>query len=108
MNSQLEEIIADFVQNVRQLSSFEAVHFEVAIGTYNHQVNWQYRCAGDLKLEGASMRNLKGEWIKSERVEAAAEQEESKQHIAQQPQERHCSEPNGSEAATDVGRDSYF
>ena len=26
----------------------------------------------------------------------------------QQPQERHCSEPNGSEAADDVGRDSYF
>ena len=24
------------------------------------------------------------------------------------PQERHCSEPNGSEAADDVGRDSYF
>jgi len=69
MNSQLEEIIADFVQNVRQLSSFEAVHFEVSIGTYSHQVNWQYRCAGDLKLEGVSMRNLKGEWIKSERVD---------------------------------------
>lgn len=69
MNSRLEELIGEFVQNIRLLSSFEAVHFELMVGTYEHQANWVYHTADDLKSQGISMKNLNGKWIKEDKEE---------------------------------------
>jgi hypothetical protein len=63
MNSQLEEITAKFVEDVRRLSSFEAIYFELSIGTNEHDVSFRYKTAEHLKRDGVSTRNLKGEWI---------------------------------------------
>jgi hypothetical protein len=63
MNSQLEEIVAKFVDDVRKLSSYEAVHFELLVGTNEHDLAFKYKLPEHLKRDGISMRNLKGEWI---------------------------------------------
>ena len=69
MNSQLEEIVAKFVEDVRGLSSYEAVHFELLIGTNEHDLAFKYKLPEHLKREGISMRNLKGEWIRAAEIE---------------------------------------
>ena len=65
MNSQLEECIGRFVQDVRLFSSYEAVHFELGIGSNEFSVNVTYRTPAELERDGISMRNLNGQWIRA-------------------------------------------
>jgi hypothetical protein len=78
MNSQLEECIGRFVQDVRLFSSYEAVHFELGIGSNEFSVNVTYRTPAELERDGISMRNLNGQWIR------AADKKESPKTIVQQ------------------------
>lgn len=78
MNSQLEEITAKFVADVRRLSSFEAVQFDLFIGTNEHTAEFKYKTATHLERDGISMRNLNGQWIR------AAEKKELPKTIVQQ------------------------
>lgn len=63
MNSQLEEITAKFVADVRRLSSFEAVQFDLFIGTNEYTSEFKYKTVAHLVRDGISIRNLNGEWI---------------------------------------------
>lgn len=65
MNSKIEECIGRFVQDVRRLSSYEAVYFELGIGSSAFTVNVKYRTPSDLERDGISMRNLNGDWIRA-------------------------------------------
>ena len=78
MNSQLEECIGRFVQDVRLFSSYDAVHFELGVSSNEFCVNVTYRTPAELERDGISMRNLNGQWIR------AAEKRESPKTIAQQ------------------------
>jgi len=64
MKNELEEITVKFVEDVRRLSAFNAVQFELFVGTNEHWAEFKYKTAAHLKRDGISMRNLKGEWIK--------------------------------------------
>ena len=67
-----------FVQDVRLFSSYEAVHFELSIGSNEFSVNVTYRTTSELERDGISMRNLNGQWIR------AAKKGESPKTIVQQ------------------------
>lgn len=65
MNSQLDECIGRFVQEVRRFSSCEAVRFELGIGINEFSVHVMYRTPSELERDGISMRNLSGDWIRA-------------------------------------------
>lgn len=60
----MEEIIEKFVKDIRDASSKTVTSVQIFVGCSNSEIVINKRTPEELRRDGVSMRNLKGEWIK--------------------------------------------
>lgn len=60
----MEELIDDFIQKIREKSSSTVTSIQIFVGCSNSEIVINKRTPEELRRNGVSMRNLKGEWIK--------------------------------------------
>jgi len=59
----MEELIDDFIKKLREKSSSTVTSVQIFVDGSNSEIVIKKRTPEELKRDGVSMRNLKGEWI---------------------------------------------
>ena len=60
----MEELIDDFIKKLREKSSSTVTAVQIFVGRSNSEIVIKKMTPEELRRDGISMRNLKGEWIK--------------------------------------------
>ena len=60
----MEELIDDFIKKLREKSSSTVTSVQIFVSGSNSEIVINEWTPGELRRDGVSMRNLKGEWIK--------------------------------------------
>ncbi len=64
MNTGMVEAANNLIEIVREESSYEDVSFDLFVNCYGYNIRINSRTPEDLKRQGISVKNLKGEFIK--------------------------------------------
>jgi len=59
----MEELIDDFIKKLREKSSSTVTSVQIFVDGSNSEIVIKKRTPEELRRDGVSMRNLKGEWI---------------------------------------------
>lgn len=59
----MEELIDDFIKKLREKSSSTVTAVQIFVGRSNSEIVIKKMTPEELRHDGISMRNLKGEWI---------------------------------------------
>lgn len=59
----MEELIDDFIKKLREKSSSTVTSVQIFVGRSNSEIVIKKMTPEELRRDGVSMRNLKGEWI---------------------------------------------
>ncbi len=60
----MEALIDDFIKKLREKSSSTVTAVQIFVGRSNSEIVIKKMTPEELRRDGISMRNLKGEWIK--------------------------------------------
>lgn len=64
--SAIENAIQQMIEAARKHSDFESVRFTLVVTGSDYSITWDRQDPAGLKRNGWTMRNMRGEWIKSE------------------------------------------
>lgn len=59
----MEELIDDFIKKLREKSSSTVTAVQIFVCSSNSEIVIKKRTPEELRRDGISMKNLKGEWI---------------------------------------------
>jgi len=60
----MEELIDDFIKTLKEKSSSTVISVQIFVSGSGSEIVIKKRTPEELRRNGISMRNLKGEWIK--------------------------------------------